>query len=150
VKRDDAGAAEQQRSARENAGPIELAELSGPPVVAPIVEEKLSPKINITSDGSRLKSGEEIAMGSGIHLYATDLPFPGEVILDVRRKDGSEHQRFSTYTSDGSADFALAAITPSPGEWVYHVESPVTRVGEGRDDHLPLIHASDEQSLVVK
>ncbi len=150
VKRDDEGAAEQQRSARRAARDAGVPqELDGPPVVAPIIEEDLPITFKIIDSLTGRELEDELWVTMSPRIYGDDFPAPGEVILDVRREDGQDHQRFSTYTYDGTIDVALPGVN-GPGTWIFHAEAPVTKVGEGRDDHLPVIRQSDEVQLIVR
>ena len=149
VKRDDEGAAEQQRAARR--GQAFPDEFEGPPVVAPIIEGGLGKaKIELRNrlNGETVKDDVLFTQFQG-RILGEGFPFPGEVILDLKREDGQDHQRFSTYTYDGTIDIDLNGIN-GPGTWVMHAESPVTQVGEGREDHLPVIRESDEVTLVTR
>lgn len=155
-KEDDAGAAEQQKAARDSGAKLydRLGILTGPPVVAPIVEEG-GAKIKVVSrrDGDEFDKGHDYAVvtkarfvGYNLHILGEDFPSPGEVIIDIRQKSGANHQRFSTWTEDGYIDVVLPGIT-GVGDYLVHAESLVTQVGEGRDDHLPLIKESNEIAL---
>jgi len=150
VKQDDAGAREQQRAARENSADIQLADLEGPPIVAPVLDEGLKGKFEIVrNDGSGDKVKEALYAGLDLRVVGEGFPHPGEVIIDVAKEDGQDHQRFSAYTYDGTIDLGLMGIS-GPGTWLFNAESPVTQVGDGRDDHLPVIRVGKEQKLVVK
>lgn len=150
VKRDDAGAKEQQAAARRNAVPALLADLEGPPVVAPIIEKGLKGKFKIVR---REEATEEIKDELFVlldgRIIGDGFPHPGEIIIDVRREDGQDHQRFSTFTHDGRIDVGLMGIS-GPGTWLFHAEAQVTQVGEGRDDHLPVIRESPVRKLIVR
>lgn len=156
AKLDDAGAAEQQRSARDsNLDALSrLGELTGAPVVAPVLESS-SASIKVVSrrEGEELDSGVDYAevdrarfVGFNLHIIGEDFPAPGEVIIDIRRANGQDHQRFSAWTEDGRLDTVLPGIN-GIGDWEVHCESLVTQVGEGRDDHLPLIKETGVVSL---
>ena len=156
AKLDDEGAAAQQRAAREGNVDLlnELAELEGPPVVAPVLEEsEASFKIVSRREGEEFEKGLDYVetdsarfVGFNLHIIAENLPYPGEVIIDIRRENGQDHQRFSAWTEDGNLDTVLPGINGT-GDWVVHLESLVTQVGEGRDDRLPLIKETAERKL---
>ncbi len=170
VKRDDEGAAEQQRSARKaktTAAKLEEEGLVGPPVVAPIIEESLEGTFKLmrrddfnlreirNAEGriempkaKAQKSSVRMGELSGLYLQGKNFPYPGEVIFDIRREDGQDHQRYSAWTDDGTFDVALPGVL-GPGDWLIHAEALITQVGDGRDDHLPLIKVGEEQKLEV-
>ncbi len=150
AKLDDEGAREQQEAAERNAPLLERDAYEGPPVVAPIIEDKLPGKFKIVAaDGSGKELKDELLVTLQARVIGEDFPHPGEVIIDVKREDGQDHQRFSTYTYDGQIDVGLMGIN-GPGTWVFHAESQVTQVGDGRDDHLPVIRQSGERKLIVR
>ena len=154
-KIDDDGAIEQQRAARE--GHVkerqELGELSGPPVVAPVIEKGI--KIDLESRRDLDKKVEKHVdtdrfVGNMLFVTGKGVPsVPGEVILDVRRKNGSDHARFSTWVEDEKFEINLPGLT-GPGDWLIHCEQLVTAVGEGRADGLPRILESNELSLELR
>lgn len=154
AKLDDAGAAEQQKSARDNNADLltELADLTGPPVTAPVIESGGSIRIvSRRDDDADTKEGfTEVTkarfVGFNLHLIGEDFP-KGEVIIDIRRAENAgDHQRFSTWTESGSIDGPLPGIL-GPGDYLVHCETVVTQVGEGRDDHQQLIKETAEVSL---
>lgn len=169
-KRDDAGAREQQKAsvaADTTAAKLAEAGLDGPPVVAPVVEETLEgtlklvtrEEINLAQHRNaegRLEMPEaeaskrKVRMGelSGLWLQGENFPHPGEVIFDIRRSDGQDHQRYSAWTDDGSFDVQLPGVM-GPGSWLLHAEALITQVGDGREDHLPLIKVGKEFELEV-
>lgn len=155
AKLDDVGAAAQQKAARDNAATASLTgDLEGPPVVAPVIEDSPG-KIKIVSrrEGAKFEKGldyvetkSERFVGFNLHIIGEDFPYPGEVVIDIRRDNEQDHQRFSTWTEDGNIDVVLPGIN-GVGDWLVHCESLVTQVGEGRDDRLPLIKATDPIKL---
>lgn len=150
VKRDDAGAAEQQRAARENSAETQLGDFDGPPVVAPIIEPLKGGSFEVVrGDGSGDKVTESVQRLFDGRVWGTGYVAPGEVIIDVRKEDGQDHQRFSTYSYDGTVDFSLGGILNSPGTWLIHLEQPVTQVGEGRDDHLPVVREGKATKVTI-
>jgi hypothetical protein len=170
AKIDDQGALEQQRAARENAPAIALANegLEGPPVVAPQFEEADFGSLTVESrdpiqpterdetgalvwpEAQRVSRTKLTMEGlANLRLVGAGYPAPGEIIIDVRREDGQDHQRFSAWTDDGRLDTPLPGIN-GPGVWVFRTESPVTQVGEGREDHLPVIRQGKDVKLTVR
>lgn len=149
VKRDDEGAAEQQRSARRAALDSGVPqELDGPPVVAPIIIEDLPITFKVIEQTTGHEIEDDLWVTMTPRIYGEDFP-NGEIIIDVKREDGQDHQRFSTWSDSGIVDIAAPGIN-GPGTWVYHMEAPVTTVGEGRDDHLPQIRQSDDVQVIVR
>lgn len=154
AKIDDEGALAQQKAARDTREANALDGLEGPPTVAPVIEDSPA-KIKVVSrrEGEKLTKGRDYLevtsarfVGFNLHLLGEDFPYPGEVVIDIRRNDGQDHQRYSTWTTDGNIDVPLPGIV-GIGDYVIHCESLVTQVGEGRDDRLPLIKATDELKL---
>ncbi len=113
---------------------------SDKPVEAPVIET--------AAPGSfRLEDALFVTLAG--RIVGKGYPHPGEVIVDVALEDGQNHQRFSTYTYDGTIDVGLMGIS-GPGTWVFHTESPVTQVGAGRDDHAQVIRVGGGHKLVVR
>jgi len=156
AKLDDEGAALQQEAARDSGKELydRLGILTGPPVVAPVLDESgASIKLASRREGEELAKGLDYAevdrsrfVGFNMHIIGEGFLFPGEVIIDIRRENESDHQRFSAWTDDGNLDTVLPGIN-GPGDWVVHCEQVVTQVGEGRDDGLPLVKETEPVSL---
>ncbi|HEX5016509.1 MAG TPA: hypothetical protein VFX15_02860 [Actinomycetes bacterium] len=146
AKIDDAGALEQQEAARDSGRELydRLGILEGPPVVAPQLDN-LDGKVKVVSrreGDSWNKSVNKLRfVGFVAHVVGEDLPWPAEIIVDIRRKDGSDHQRFSAWSENGTIDVPLPGIT-GVGDYVLHLEHLETRVGEGSDERLPIVRES--------
>lgn len=152
-KIDDAGAVEQLRTARESNIELEneLAELTGPPVVAPVIEDspgsfKIISRSEGSDEGKAVKEARFV--GWNLHIVGEDFQAPGEVIIDIRREQGWDHQRFSYWTDSGMVDVVVPGLN-GPGDWLIHLETLVTKVGEGNEDGLPLVLATDEVALTL-
>lgn len=145
AKLDDAGALEQQKAARDNEDADALEGLEGPPVVAPVIEDS-DAKVKIISrqPGEAESSKTKSVRFVGHVLALTGEGFDrGEVIIDIRRENQSDHQRFSAWSEDGTIDVPVPGIN-GIGDWLLHCEQLTTEVGEGREDGLPLVKETDE------
>jgi hypothetical protein len=82
------------------------------------------------SDDARQTDRAFRFVGFNLHVVGEDFPHPGEVVVDIARANGQDHQRFSTWTDDGAIDIPVPGIN-GVGDWVLRCESLVTQVGEG-------------------
>lgn len=148
AKLDDAGAREQQEAAERNEPLLHRDDYEGPPVVAPVIEEtEASIKIISPEDNKQVKESRQGLLDA--HVVGEGFLFPGEVIVDISRPEVGDHHRVSQYSFDGRVDVVLSSLLTGPGEWQIFAEQTVTQVGEGRDDHLPLIKRTAVRKITI-
>lgn len=134
-------------------GPIDVEPLLPSVPEGPVISKgKGSFTLEVASgeDGEKRDKATKVRLDqlSSVWAVGEGFPAPGEVIIDLMKKDGQSHQRYSTWTDDGSFEVALPGSF-GPGDWLIHAESPVTQVGEGRKDNRQEIRVGKELKLEV-
>jgi hypothetical protein len=101
-------------------------------------------------DEEAAKDYEEVSearfVGWNLYIIGEGFHAPGEVIIDVARAGGGDHQRFSAWTDDGNVDTPVPGIN-GVGAWEIRLEQVVTQVGEGNEDGLPTVLTTEPRQL---